>query len=196
MPTLPRTAVPRSESAPVDLTSTSLWPVYFPGLGIVYSFGIHGIALAVVLHLMVVRHSLDPFEPLEPGHGGELQMVMYLPTIGGGGQGGGGDSEPAAEGPAPPSPGTRGLVYPGPQLIRSDSPDPTSTVQTLLRAGSRRPSDPGRACGAPEFHLDTGRRSGAAAEACRTSGPAAGACYSRDVGFRGAAPAKAGSKTR
>ena len=49
-------------------------------------------------------------------------------------QGEGGGSESSGNQPtAAPSSGTEGLVYPGPQLTRSDSPQPTSRFQTLLQ---------------------------------------------------------------
>ena len=58
---------------------------------------------------------------------------MYLP-IGGGGQSMGGELESSGNDPtAAPSSATEGLIYPGPQLIRSDSPQPTSRIQTLLQ---------------------------------------------------------------
>ena len=133
MPTLLRAKVAPIQSAPLVLTWTSQWSVYSPGFGILYSLFIHGIVLTVVVHLLTARHSTDPFQPLEPLTGSGVQMVMYLPSIGGGGQGGQGGLESAAEGPAAPSSGTKGLVFPGPQLVRADSPEPTNSVQTLLQ---------------------------------------------------------------
>ncbi len=59
---------------------------------------------------------------------------MYLPSIGGGGQGVGGGLESSGNEPtAAPSSGTEGLIYPGPQVIRSDTPQPTNRFQTLLQ---------------------------------------------------------------
>ena len=60
-------------------------------------------------------------------------MVIYLPSIGGGGQGVEGGLESSGNEPTvAPSSGTEGLIYPGPQLVRSDSPQPTNRFQTLL----------------------------------------------------------------
>ena len=146
MPTLPRAAVPASESAPLVLTSTNLCRFYLPGRGLGYSFLIHGIVLTVVQLVPIV-----PIAPVVPvvdsltegfpsgqgatkGNGSGVRMVMYLPSIGGGRQGQGGGSESSGNQPtAAPSSGTEGLVYPGPQLMRSDSPQPTSRFQTLLQ---------------------------------------------------------------
>ena len=58
MPTLPRAAVPASESAPLVLTSTNLCRFYLPGRGLGYSFLIHGIVLTVV--------QLVPIVPIAP----------------------------------------------------------------------------------------------------------------------------------
>ena len=139
MPTLPRAAVRPSESAPFVLTSTNLDRLYLPGRGLGYSFLIHGIVLTVVqlLPFLSVVDSLT--EGFPPGQGAmgsrsEVRMVMYLPSMGGGGQGEGGGSESSGnQATAAPSSGTEGLVYPGPQVIRSDSPLANNRFQTLLQ---------------------------------------------------------------
>ena len=59
---------------------------------------------------------------------------MYLPSMGGGDEGQGGGLEFAEEEPAAtPSTGPEGLVYPGPQVMRSESPLPDGGLQTLLQ---------------------------------------------------------------
>ena len=139
MPTPPRAAVPPSESAPLELTSMNLGRLYLPGGGLGYSFLIHGIVLTVVqlLGILSVVDSLT--EGFLPGQGAmgsrsDVRMVMYLPSMGGGGQGEGGGSESSANQPTPaPSSGTEGLVFPGPQVIHSDSPLPNNRFQTLLQ---------------------------------------------------------------
>ena len=139
MPTPPRAAVPPSESAPLELTSMNLGRLYLPGGGLGYSFLIHGIVLTVVqlLGILSVVDSLT--EGFPPGQGAmdsrsDVRMVMYLPSMGGGGQGEGGGSESSANQPTPaPSSGTEGLVFPGPQVIHSDSPLPNNRFQTLLQ---------------------------------------------------------------
>ena len=123
----------------IVLTSMNLGRSYLPGRGLGYSFLIHGIVLTVVqlLPVLSVVDSLTEGSP--PGQGAmgsrsQVRMVMYLPSMGGGGQGEGGGSESSGDQPTPaPSSGTEGLVYPGPQTIRSDSPLPNNRFQTLLQ---------------------------------------------------------------
>ena len=119
------------------LTSSNLCRFYLPGRGLGYSFLIHGIVLTVVQllpFLSVVDSLTEEFPPGQGAMGSGVRMVMYLPSIGGGGQGEGGGSESSGnEPPAAPSSGAEGLVYPGPQVIRSDSPLPNNRYQTLLQ---------------------------------------------------------------
>ena len=134
MSILPPPASSSSQSAPIVLTWTSRWGIYSPGRGIGYSILIHAVVLTVVVQLLSASRASSEFDPWDTSEGEEVQMVMYLPSIGGGGQSGTGGAElPGDDAPEEPSPGSEGLVYPGPQLIRSDSSDPTSTVQTLLQ---------------------------------------------------------------
>ena len=59
---------------------------------------------------------------------------MWLPSVESGGQGGGGRLQSSRNAPsAAPPPGTKGLIYPGPQRIRSDPPQPSNHFQTLLQ---------------------------------------------------------------
>ncbi len=136
MSTLPSAADPPSESAPLELTYLCL--SYSPGRGLGYSLFIHAIALTILLLLPPIVHS--PTERFRlpqratKNNRSEDMVVMYLPSIGGGGQGVGGGLESSGNEPtAAPSSGTEGLIYPGPQLIRSDSPQPTNRFQTLLQ---------------------------------------------------------------
>ncbi len=134
MPTLPSAAVPPSESAPFVLTY--LCRSYFPGRGLGYSLFIHAIALTIILLFPVVHSPTERFRfpQRATNNRSEDRVVMYLPSIGGGGQGVGGGLESSGNEPtAAPSSGTEGLIYPGPQLIRSDSPQPTNRFQTLLQ---------------------------------------------------------------
>ena len=135
MPTLPSAAVPPSESAPLELTYLCL--SYSPGRGLGYSLFIHAIALTILLLLPpIVDSPRERFrlpQRATKNNRSEDMVVMYLPSIGGGGQGVGGGLESSGNEPtAAPSSGTEGLIYPGPQLIRSDSPQPTNRFQTLL----------------------------------------------------------------
>lgn len=63
-------------------------------------------------------------------------MVVFLPAIGGGGQGGGGSNRKPSPKKAPAlDSAKKGMSYPGPQQIRSDSASPTNRFQTLLQPG-------------------------------------------------------------
>ena len=135
MPTLPSAAVPPSESAPFVLTY--LCRSYFPGRGLGYSLFIHAIALTIILLFPVVHSPTERFrfpQRATKNNRSEDRVVMYLPSIGGGGQGVGGGLESSGNEPtAAPSSGTEGLIYPGPQVIRSDTPQETNRFQTLLQ---------------------------------------------------------------
>ncbi len=135
MLTLPIAAVPPSDSAPFVFTSTNLCPSYFPSQGLGYSLFIHAIAFTTILVFPVFHSSTErfPLPQRATNNRSEDRVVMYLP-IGGGGQGMGGELESSGNEPtAAPSSATEGLIYPGPQLVRSDSPQPTSHIQTLLQ---------------------------------------------------------------
>lgn len=158
-----RAAFSSDEPARLVLTATKLCRWYSPGRGLGYSFLIHGIALTVILLIPVAERSPrepQPWELADVDRGGGGRVVMYLPPLGGGGKGGGGGSKSSGGGGRPkssdaegdlrapggskappadsvadaaPGSGSSGLVYPGPQLIRSNPPDPTNQVQTLLQ---------------------------------------------------------------
>ena len=128
---------PPSESAPSVLTSTNLSRGYFPGRGLPCSLFIHGIAFTVMLLLAAVHSPRErslPRESATKKKPSEVRMVMWLPSVESGGQGGGGRLQSSRNAPsAAPPPGTKGLIYPGPQRIRSDPPQPSNHFQTLLQ---------------------------------------------------------------
>ena len=141
MSVLPPAVVPPRESVPLVLTSTNLCRLYTPGRGIASSLLIHGIVFTVLQLLSVVNSPAERIrlEPGAPGPGSGVRFVMFLPSMGGGGKGKGGGSESSGNGapsaPSAPSAGADGLVFPGPQVIRSDSPLPNGGLQTLLQPG-------------------------------------------------------------
>ena len=136
MPALPPCVVPSSKAPPLVLTSMSLSRLYSPGRGIGSSLLIHAGVLVILQVLATLDNSAErlPPEPGALGLGNGVRMVMYLPSMGGGDEGQGGGLEFAEEEPAAtPSTGPEGLVYPGPQVMRSESPLPDGGLQTLLQ---------------------------------------------------------------
>ena len=136
MPALSPAEVPSRPAKPLVLTSTNLSRLYSPGRGIGSSLLIHAVVLAVLQVLAILDSPAEKLLPesgvLGPGSG--VRMVMYLPSLGGGDKGQGGGLEFAEEEPAAtPSSGPEGLVYPGPQVMRSESPLPDGGLQTLLQ---------------------------------------------------------------
>jgi hypothetical protein len=144
----------RAAQAPL-LGSANLSNLYFPGKGVAFSLLFH-FALFLVLVFRPIPHPDSLlFKPHPPERFSvvfiEPKSLMYLPMLGGGsgggqeggGRGGGlpsGGSEGGKKGPkAAPAPRKPGLVYPGPQPIISDPPNPTNTVQTLLQPGIENP---------------------------------------------------------
>ena len=136
MPALPPSVVPSRQAPKLVLTSMNLSRLYSPGRGISSSLLIHAGVLLVLQVLAMLDNSAEKLPPdpgaLSPGNG--VRMVMYLPSMGGGDEGQGGGLEFAEEEPAAtPSTGPEGLVYPGPQVMRSESPLPDGGLQTLLQ---------------------------------------------------------------
>lgn len=135
----PRVAIPPIESATLAFAAINLSRTYFPGWGLLYSFLIHGIVLAVLLSLPVYYNPQERTPPPEAESAGkrkQYRVVMFLPSIGGGGQGKESKAESAGDEPsAAPASGAQGLVHPGRQEIRSDPPFPTNDHQTILQPG-------------------------------------------------------------
>ncbi len=137
----PRAALP-NDTIRFALGSVDLCRWYFPSRGLAGSLILHTAALTVLallfprFHVPIEGIPLEPLSRSDPGGG---TMVVYLPSVGGGhrggGKGGGSGSDSPRQGPPRPTApaGGKGLVYPGPQLIHSDSPNPTNRIQTLLQ---------------------------------------------------------------
>jgi hypothetical protein len=140
MPTVLSIIPERRGSAPILVTTTELNRGYFPRLGLPCSLLVHGIAAAAMLFSPLFQTVPTPpvpqFAPRDrPSE--RIVAVMYLPAISPGGAQTAGtvDAPPkvAPAAPAAPPPRTQGLVYPGPQEIVSDFPEPTNRTQTLLQ---------------------------------------------------------------
>ncbi|HUU12645.1 MAG TPA: energy transducer TonB, partial [Terriglobia bacterium] len=140
-----------------ELTSTAdpeapyneLSPRRPAGRGLLYSFLLHEIA---IFALLIIPPALRPerkFYYVEEWKPLFTKLTYSLPAIGGGRSGGGqkggggkpgggstGNSESApkkAAAPAAAPRGSGGLVYPAPQAVVSNPPNPTNRIQTILQ---------------------------------------------------------------
>ncbi len=150
-------------SPPFSFGTTNLWRWYFPGSGLGFSFVGHAIVATLLLMIPApprVEEEKQPWELSGMPDPDRERVVMYLPTLrdgggragggpggdgrpggssgrsGGGEEQGGGESGGSGESESPlvepPDPRPR-RQYPGPQVVISDFPDPTSSMQTLLQ---------------------------------------------------------------
>ncbi len=115
--------------------SANLSRWYFPGRGLGYSLFFHAIALVAILIVPGFRgpQKTPPRQEISEDKLTEVRMVMFLPSVGGGGQGSRDRAELSGEDADSAPSSSTGLTYPGPQWIRSDPPRPTSQLQTLLQ---------------------------------------------------------------
>jgi len=132
--------------APLRLTFPDLSKFHFPKRGLLLSSFAHEIALAIVVFLTLNYHRTELQKPklltqmIDLRAGGS---ITYLPTLGGGEEGSGHEGgspgvSHAASAPAH-SRASKGVAFPGPQPIISDSPNPTSQNQTVLHPAPEKP---------------------------------------------------------
>jgi Gram-negative bacterial TonB protein C-terminal len=128
-------AAPRTKPMVFPYSGPILDRHYMPGRGLLYSFLVHEVILFGFLFLF--GPGLVKARPTERVAWIDLKkpLVLYLPNLGGG-DAGDTPEEKKAEAPrkaVAAKPTGKGLIYPGPQPIRSDFPNPTNSIQTLLR---------------------------------------------------------------
>lgn len=149
-----------SEPATFAFSSASLSRIYYPGWGIACSLVVHAIAFFLVGLVSLVsglpKGEFPPrqqAEKINPADSSEFEMLIYLPTVGGGSQvvrgrlesprrESSGDVEPGLEGSlkfpgrreaAARASGPDGLVHPGVQQMLSDPVVPTNRMQTVIQ---------------------------------------------------------------
>jgi len=132
-----RVAAPPAKPIPFPYGGPILDRHYMPSRGLLYSFLVHEVVLFGLLFLFgpaIVRSQPAPriswIDLKKP-------LVLYLPNLNGGEAGESPrEKKPEAARKAPTvaaNPSRKGLIYPGPQPIRSDFPNPTNRIQTVLR---------------------------------------------------------------
>jgi hypothetical protein len=132
--------------APLRLTFPDLSKGYIPKRGLLFSSFVHEIAVAVIIFITLNYHRVELQKPklltqmIDLRAGGN---ITYLPTLGGGEEGSGhqGGSPGVSHAASAPahSRASKGVAYPGPQPIISDSPNPTSRAQTVLHPAPEKP---------------------------------------------------------
>jgi hypothetical protein len=132
-----RVAAPPGKPMPFPYGGPILDRRYMPGRGLLYSFLVHECVFFGLLFLFgpnLVARS----RPVERWTYIDLRkpLVFYLPDVGEADKGATPEEKKDAPRKAPSVAANRsekGLVYPGPQPIRSDFPSPTNRIQTILR---------------------------------------------------------------
>jgi hypothetical protein len=131
--------------SPLRLSFPKVDRTSFPGRAILCSFLTHVMAVCGMLFLpayagMFAQPSPKEFEVAEIL---ETRQVIYLPRLGGGSEGNGypgGGSATRRKGTSAIAASTsKGVTYPGPQVIVSDPPKPTNNFQTLMRPALKNP---------------------------------------------------------
>lgn len=129
-----RRVVPPPFAAPEFTFNVSR--LYFPGWGIPGSVVAHCAAVVVLTLLTSGAIPREEFQrerkQAEIDSEENFQEIMYLPLTGSGSEGEEG-APSTEEAVLAALSGREGLVYPGPQTIISDPPDPTNQIQTLLQ---------------------------------------------------------------
>ncbi len=131
---------PRSPHPAEDSHHTEATREILPIRGLLYSFLAHEIAIIAILLLpqkfLPERH----FHEVERWLPRDTKLTYNLPELGGGQKGGGrpggksGGGSPKRGGASPaPAPKGGGLVYPAPQPVVSNPPNPTNRIQTILQ---------------------------------------------------------------
>ena len=111
-----------------------------PSRGLLYSFVAHEIAIFALLLLPLRFRPERNFYEVERWLPNDTKLTYNLPELGGGQKGGGkpggksGGGSPKRGGSSPaPAAKQGGLVYPAPQPVVSDPPNPTNRIQTILQ---------------------------------------------------------------
>ncbi len=117
-----------------------------PARGLLYSFLLHE---AAILALLLIPGRVRPerrFYEVERWLPIDAKLTYTLPELGGGQKGGGrpggksgGGSPKRASSPAPKKEG--GLIYPAPQPVVSNPPNPTNRIQTILQPDLVKPPE-------------------------------------------------------
>ena len=136
------------KSRPSDACYTDLPKGHYPGRGLLYSFLAHEIAIFAMLTVATATQlSREYRRAQEIWKAPEKRLTYLLPELGGGSSGeepapaipatksvGAQGLAPLPEEPAAPAaPAKPGLVYPAPQPIVSNPPNPTNRIQTILQ---------------------------------------------------------------
>ena len=119
-----------------------------PSRGLLYSFLVHEIAIFAMLFAPARFRPERRFHEIERWLPVDAKLTYSLPAIGGGHEGGGrpggkaGGGSPKKGGASPaPAPRAGGLVYPAPQPIVSNPPNPTNRIQTILQPDLAKPPE-------------------------------------------------------
>lgn len=119
-----------------------------PGRGLLYSFLLHEVAIFAILLVPMRYRQERKFYEVERWLRADTKLTYMLPKIGGGREGGGrpggksgGGSPKKGGGAESPAPRQGGLVYPGPQAIVSNPPNPTNRIQTILQPDLPKPPE-------------------------------------------------------
>ncbi|MGA2632135.1 MAG: hypothetical protein ABSG54_18225, partial [Terriglobia bacterium] len=111
-----------------------------PSRGLLYSFVGHEIVIFALLLLPQKFRPERHFYEVERWLPNDTKLTYNLPELGGGQRGGGkpggksGGGSPKRGGSSPaPAPKQGGLVYPAPQPVISNPPNPTNRIQTILQ---------------------------------------------------------------
>ena len=137
MATVPGAAFRPSRSARFTFTSTNLSGGYFPGWGIPCSLLAHQIPIILAIFLSTLPTPPPPTPPPPmpaPKSRPQIQWMYFpkLPTVNQAPEEITAKSQGAKPSPAPGF-AAKGLVYPGPQEVVSDPPEPTNDIQTLIQ---------------------------------------------------------------
>ncbi len=137
MATVPGVAFRPNRSTRFAFTSTNLSGGYFPGWGLPCSVLVHQIPVILAIFLSTLPTPPPPSPPppvSAPKSRPQIQWMYFpkLPTVSQAPQEVTAESQAAKPSPAPVI-ATKGLVYPGPQAVVSDPPEPTNEIQTLIQ---------------------------------------------------------------
>ncbi len=137
MAIVPGMAFRPSRSTRFAFTSTNLSGGYFPGWGLPCSLLVHQIPVILAIFLSTLPTPPPPTPPPPvpaPKSRPQIQWMYFpkLPTVSQAPQEVTAKSQAAKPSPAPGI-AAKGLVYPGPQEVVSDPPEPTNDIQTLIQ---------------------------------------------------------------
>jgi len=119
-----------------------------PGRGLLYSVLLHEVAIFAILLVPMRYRQERKFYEVERWLRADTKLTYMLPAMGGGHEGGGrpggqsgGGSPKQGGGSEAPAPRKGGLVYPGPQAIVSNPPNPANRIQTILQPDLPKPPE-------------------------------------------------------